>query len=72
MKRITTLLPITVLLAACGQGPSEPQTAQVEEPQAAKVAEDVQTAEEEKHSGLLLDYMDWNVRPGNDFNAYVN
>ena len=72
MKRITTLLPITVLLAACGQGPSEPQTAQVEEPQAAPVAEDVQTAEAEKHSGLLLDYMDGNVRPGNDFNAYVN
>ena len=69
MKRITTLLPITVLLAACGQDSSAPQTAQVEEPEAPSAAE---TAAPEKHSGVLLDYIDADVRPGDDFNAFVN
>ena len=69
MKRIFSIVSISVLLAACGQDSSAPQTAQVEEPEAPPAAE---TAAPEKHSGVLLDYIDADVRPGDDFNAFVN
>jgi putative endopeptidase len=47
------------VLAGCGQNGAE--TAAVD----AKLAPDL-------HSGLLTDYMNADVRPGDDFNAYVN
>jgi len=55
---------LTVLLAACGQDNTVTQNA----------AEAVSTTDEaiEKHSGLLLENMNTEIRPGNDFNAYVN
>jgi putative endopeptidase len=48
-----------MVLAACGQNGDE--TAAVD----TALAPDL-------HSGLLLDYMNADVRPGDDFNAYVN
>lgn len=50
---------IALMLAACGQNKDE--TVAVES-----------TEEPTLHSGLLLDYMNTDVRPGDDFNAYVN
>ncbi|MGH8193809.1 MAG: M13 family metallopeptidase [Woeseiaceae bacterium] len=47
------------MLAACGQNKDE--TVAVES-----------TEEPKLHSGLLLAHMDTDVRPGDDFNAYVN
>ncbi len=50
---------IALMLAACGQNKDE--TVAVES-----------TEEPKLHSGLLLAHMDTDVRPGDDFNAYVN
>ncbi|MFK7885543.1 MAG: M13 family metallopeptidase [Gammaproteobacteria bacterium] len=58
MKR--TLITSSLLLTLCA---CSPQTATMTEPKQAMSA---------KHSGLLLDNMNTNVRPGDDFNAYVN
>ena len=59
---------LAALLAACGQGPSEPQaTASAVPPAAPEPA-----AEAALHSGVLTEHMDAEVRPGDDFNAYVN
>ncbi len=55
---------LTVLLAACGQDNTVTPTAAE-----AVVATDVAI---EKHSGLLLENMNTEIRPGDDFNAYVN
>jgi len=67
MKKVIAMVATSVLFAACGQnnGPKPPATESV--PKAAAAAATV-----EKHSGVLLEYMDTGVRPGNDFNAYVN
>lgn len=65
MIRIIATSALAFLLAACGQEQTPKQTTQVEEPEATEVVA-------EKHSGLLLENMDKNVRPGDDFNAYVN
>jgi putative endopeptidase len=65
MIRIIAASALALLLAACGQEPTPTQTAEVVEPEATEVT----TA---KHSGLLLENMDTAVRPGDDFNAYVN
>ena len=68
MKRLLALLSLSALLAACGQGPSEPRaTASAEPPAAPEPA-----AEPALHSGVLTEHMDAGVRPGDDFNAYVN
>ena len=68
MKRLLALLSLSALLAACGQGPSEPQaTASAVPPAAPEPA-----AEAALHSGVLTEHMDAEVRPGDDFNAYVN
>ena len=53
------------MLAACGQENTTTQTAGVADV-------DIPAVTEEKHSGLLLDNMNLDVRPGDDFNAYVN
>ena len=62
MNRIIAASTLTVLLAACGQDPASTET------QIAEVAE----AKPEKHSGILLENMNTEVRPGDDFNLYVN
>jgi putative endopeptidase len=63
MQRIIATSALTVLLAACGQDNSATQTAQVT---------DVAKPVVEKHSGLRLENMNKEVRPGDDFNAFVN
>ncbi|MFC1719833.1 M13 family metallopeptidase [Pseudomonadota bacterium] len=69
MYKILTATALAVLLSACGQDNSAPATTEVSEapPPAAQ-----ETAVVEKYSGILPEYMDTNVRPGDDFNAYVN
>ena len=62
MNKIIVASALTVLLAACGQDNTPTQT------QVAELAD----IEVEKHSGLLLENMNTEVRPGDDFNAYVN
>lgn len=69
MKRILALISASALLAACGQDTSAPQTAQVEPAQEPVV---VETTAPEESSGLLTEYMNKDVRPGDDFNAFVN
>ena len=66
MKKI--LASLSLLLAACGQdnaATETPDAAATETPEVAKVAYT-------KHSGLLLEHMNPDVRPGDDFNAFVN
>jgi putative endopeptidase len=65
MKRIFAILALTLMLAACGQENTTARTARVNDV-------GVPVATVEKHSGLVLDNMNLNVRPGDDFNAYVN
>ncbi len=52
---------LVLLLSACGQDETVTQTVAVSD-----------TQEAQKHSGLLLENMNTQVRPGDDFNAYVN
>ena len=49
-----------LLLAACGQDNSTSEEASTA------------SAEPELHSGVILDNLDLDVRPGNDFNKFVN
>ncbi len=66
MKKI--LVSMSLLLAACGQDDSAtetPDVATAETPEVVKV-------DYSKHSGLLLEHMNLDVRPGDDFNAFVN
>jgi len=59
---------LSLLLAACGQ-----DNAATETPDAATTeTTEVATVDYTKHSGLLLEHMNPNVRPGDDFNAFVN
>ena len=60
MNRIVSLTLLSLLLAACQQDDPASQTVE---------AEDTKPA---KHSGLILENMNTEVRPGDDFNAYVN
>ena len=66
MKKIFASL--TLVLAACGQDETVTHTPVEATPAKPEVAE----VNYMKHSGLLLEYMDPEVRPGDDFNAYVN
>jgi len=68
MNRFITMAATALLLVACGQNSSgTPKSAELSAPMA-----DAKAAPEVKHSGILLDYMDKEVRPGDDFNKYVN
>ena len=69
MIRFFTVIALAMLLAACQQENTATETTQ-----AAETAETVEVvvAENEKHSGILLEYMDSEVRPGDDFNLYVS
>ena len=59
MNKIIASAAFALLLSACGQ-----DTTAVDADTTAAVAP--------KHSGLLPDYMNPAVRPGDDFNAFVN
>jgi putative endopeptidase len=60
MNKIFATLASTLLLVACGQDNTTAPTVEVAD------------VKPEKHSGLLLENMNTQVRPGDDFNAYVN
>ncbi len=68
MKKIIAILATMIVLAACGQNTGENQIAA--EPSAP--IDQAAQAPVEKHSGVLLQNMDTKVRPGDDFNAFVN
>ncbi len=75
MLRIIAAMAFAMLLTACSQDNAPNQTAEHNaSPQPADTSGT--TAEPassgEKHSGILLEYMNTNVRPGDDFNAFVN
>ncbi len=66
MKKI--LASLLLVLAACGQdhtATETPDAASSETPEVAKI-------DYTKHSGLLLEHMNLDIRPGDDFNAFVN
>ena len=65
MKKMLAVLVSSMLVSSCGNG--DPHQAQV----SAEPAEAAAPAAE-KYSGVLLANMDTSVRPGDDFNAYVN
>ena len=56
---------LAIMLSACGQDNTSTQAVEVAQVEAAHPAP-------EKQSGLLLENMNTAVRPGDDFNAYVN
>jgi len=62
LNKLIATAALAVLLTACEQDNAATQTAEVSAtPPAA-----------DKHSGLILENMNTDVRPGDDFNAYVN
>jgi putative endopeptidase len=66
MNKLIAGVTLGLLLTACGQQQA-PQTTQTEQAPATPPP-----AVAEVNSGVLTDYMDTSVRPGDDFNAYVN
>jgi len=62
------LASLTLVLAACGQEQAATEAPAVAATEAPKVEREV----EYKHSGLYLEHMDPLVKPGDDFNSYVN
>ena len=70
MNKTITVCTLTLLLTACGQDNTSTQSVEVADVEIADV-ELVNTGAEE-HSGLLLENMNTDIRPGDDFNAYVN
>ena len=70
MTRIITAFTLALLLTACGQDNTSTQSVEVADVEVVDV-ELVNTGAEE-HSGLLLENMNTDIRPGDDFNAYVN
>lgn len=69
MRTLIIILASATLLAACQRQEETQVTAQVGE---VGIQTEGATTAREKHSGLILDHMDPSVRPGDDFNAYVN
>lgn len=65
MNRIFATCTLTLLLTACGQDNTSTQSIEVADVE-------VVNPGNEKHSGLLLENMNTAIRPGDDFNAYVN
>jgi putative endopeptidase len=75
MIKFIAAMAFAMLLAACGQDNSPTQTAEnANSPQATEPAAAVEpeVASVEKHSGILKEYMNPEVRPGDDFNVFVN
>ncbi len=58
MKKMILIQALYLAIAACGPNESDPVTNQM--------------PKETQHSGVLTDYMNRDVRPGDDFFAYVN
>jgi len=69
MHKIIATLLLALLLVACGSDKSAPQSAETTVAVESTGAEIVAV---EKNSGLLPQYMNTEVRPGEDFNAFVN
>jgi len=69
MQKFIIAAALALLLAACGQDNTAPQTTEVTQ---AVENTDSAPAEKARHSGLIPEYMNTGVRPGDDFNAYVN
>lgn len=67
MTRLFAIGALTLLLAACGQAGDKAS----DNPAAGDSSASTEPAPALR-SGLLPDYMNKDVRPGNDFNAYVN
>ncbi len=65
MNRIFAVCTLTLLLTACGQDNTSTQSVEVADVE-------VMNTGAEEHSGLLLANMNTEIRPGDDFNAYVN
>ena len=63
MQKIIATSALTVLLVACGQDNAATPSVAVTE---------AKPAVAEKHSGIRLQNMNTEVRPGDDFNAFVN
>jgi len=70
MKRIISAAALAVLLSACGQDNTNTQTVEAADTTVTEV--ETVVLEPELHSGLLTDNMNTEIRPGDDFNAYVN
>jgi len=62
------LASMALVLAGCGQDETATETSVAATPEKPEVAK----VDYWKHSGLLLEHMNLEVRPGDDFNAYVN
>jgi len=60
VKKTIAVIALSVVLAACGQGKPTVES------------NEKTTASAEKYSGIYIENMNPNVRPGDDFNAYVN
>lgn len=71
MNRISVSVAAVLLLAACGPDNATPPGAVEAAPDTAAIAA-VAPVPAEKHSGILLANMNTAVRPGDDFNVYVN
>jgi putative endopeptidase len=69
MNKIIATLALLTLLSACGQENTSTQTAEAVDANDTSETVEVVT---EKHSGLLPDFMNLDLRPGDDFNAFVN
>ncbi|MDX2429144.1 MAG: M13-type metalloendopeptidase [Xanthomonadales bacterium] len=65
MNRLFAACTLTLLLTACGQDNTNTQSIDVADVEVVNPAD-------EKHSGLLLENMNTAIRPGDDFNTYVN
>ena len=72
MKSLFAIVAMALLLTACSKESPAPQTAQTAEPPAAVEARELAEGVGEKHSGLISEYMNTEIRPGDDFNAFVN
>lgn len=66
---VASALPFLLLLAACGQDNTSTESTAAAEP--VEVVEAVEV-ENTKHSGIIPEFMNKDVRPGDDFNAFVN
>lgn len=60
MNRIIAITALSVVLAACGQDQADTESVEVS------------NVSVEKYSGLLPEHMNKEIRPGEDFNAFVN
>ena len=69
MNKTIAALALLTLLSACGQENTSTQTAEAVDANDTSETVEVVT---EKHSGLLPDFMNLDLRPGDDFNAFVN